>query len=69
ANSNQKLADLAKHYCPKTLAADLAKFKHDPDIYITHLKPGAEDAIFTEIVAALPQRRLHRLLGGEVFDL
>ena len=69
ANGNQKLADLAKHYCPKTLAADLAKFKHDPDIYVTHLKPGAEDAIFTEIVAALPKRRLHRLLGGEVFDL
>ncbi|HEV2321030.1 MAG TPA: 3',5'-cyclic-nucleotide phosphodiesterase [Gammaproteobacteria bacterium] len=69
ANRNQKLADLAKHYCPRTLAADLAKFKHDPDIYVTHLKPGAEDAIFTEIVAALPQRRLHRLLGGEVFDL
>jgi ribonuclease BN (tRNA processing enzyme) len=69
ANSNHKLADLAKHYCPKTLAADLVKFKHDPDIYITHLKPGAEDAIFTEVVAALPKRRLHRLLGGEVFDL
>ena len=69
ANSNQKLADLAKHYCPKTLAADLAKLKHDPDIYITHLKPGAEDAIFDEIVSALPQRRLHRLQGGEVFDL
>ena len=69
ANGNQKLADMAKHYCPKTLAADLAKFKHDPDIYVTHLKPGAEDAIFAEIVAALPKRRLHRLMGGEVFDL
>lgn len=69
ANSNHKLADLAKHYCPKTLAADLVKFRHDPDIYITHLKPGSEDAIFTEVVTALPKRRLHRLLGGEVFDL
>ena len=69
ANSNQKLADMAKHYCPRTLAADIAKFKHDPDIYVTHLKPGAEDAIFAEIVAALPKRRLHRLMGGEVFDL
>lgn len=69
ANANQTLADLAKHYCPKSLAADLAKLKHDPDIYITHLKPGGEDAIFAEIVAALPKRRLHRLRGGEVFDL
>ena len=69
ANSNQKLADMAKHYCPKTLVADLAKLKHDPDIYITHLKPGSEDMIFQEIVAGLPKRRVHRLLGGEVFDL
>jgi ribonuclease BN (tRNA processing enzyme) len=69
ANNNQKLADMARHYCPKTLAADLAKLKHDPDIYITHLKPGGEDMIFQEIVAALPKRRVHRLLGGEVFDL
>jgi ribonuclease BN (tRNA processing enzyme) len=69
ANSNRKLADMAKHYCPETLAEDLAKFKHDPDIYITHLKPGSEDMIFEEIVAALPKRRVHRLKGGEVFDL
>ena len=69
ANSNRKLADLAKHYCPETLAADLAKLKHDPDIYITHLKPGGEDMIFQEIVAALPKRRVHRLKGGEVFNL
>lgn len=69
ANSNRKLADMAKHYCPETLAADVTKLKHDPDIYVTHLKPGAEDAIFAEIVAALPKRRLHRLKGGEIFEL
>lgn len=69
ANSNRKLADMAKHYCPETLAADIAKLKHDPDIYITHLKPGGEDDIFAEITAALPKRRLHRLKGGEVFEL
>lgn len=69
ANSNRKLADMAKHYCPETLAADLTKFKHDCPIYITHLKPGGEDVIFQEILAALPKRKLHRLKGGEVFDL
>ena len=69
ANSNRKLADMAKHYCPETLAADLGKLKHDCPIYITHLKPGGEDQIFQEIVAALPKRRVHRLKGGEIFDL
>lgn len=69
ANSNKELAWLARHYCPETLAEDLQKLKHDPDIYITHLKPGAEDTIFNEIRAALPERRIHRLQGNEVFEL
>lgn len=69
ANSNRELAWLARHYCPETLAADLQKLKHDPDIYITHLKPGAEDTIFEEIRAAIPQRRIHQLKGDEVFEL
>jgi hypothetical protein len=48
---------------------DLAKLRHDPQIWITHLKPGAEDSIFHEIELAVPDRRLHRLRGGEVFEL
>lgn len=69
ANKNEELAWLSRHYCPKTLAVDLAKLKHDPQVWITHLKPGAEDAIFQEIEQAIPNRRLHRLRGGEVFEL
>lgn len=68
-NRNQELAWLARHYCPKTLAADIGKLKHDPDIWITHLKPGAEDEIFQEVLEAIPDRRLHRLMGGETFNL
>ena len=64
-----RLAELARHYYPRTLAADLDKLNHDPDIYITHLKPGAEELIFSEIQAALPERRVHCLKGGEVFEL
>lgn len=68
-NRNEQLAWLARHYCPQSLAADLQKLDHDPDIWITHLKPGAEDEIFEEIRAAIPRRRLHRLVGGESFTL
>ena len=68
-NRNEQLAWLARHYCPQSLAADLAKLKHDPDIWITHLKPGAENEIFEEVRAAIPNRRLHRLVGGETFTL
>lgn len=69
ANRNEQLAEMARHYCPRTLAADLDKLKHDPEIYITHLKPGAEELIYSEIRAAIPGRRTHCLKGGEVFDL
>lgn len=68
-NRNKELAWLARHYCPASLAADMAKLKHDPEIWITHLKPGAEDEIFAEVEAAIPNRRLHRLVGGETFTL
>ena len=69
ANSNRKLADMAKHYCPETLAADIKKFKHHCPLYITHLKPGSEDVIFQEILKAMPDRQVRRLTGGEVFEL
>src|SRR5690606_11299863 len=68
-NRNEQLAWLARHYCPQSLAADLARLEHDPDIWITHLKPGAENEIFEEVRAAIPGRRLHRLVGGETFTL
>ncbi|MCG8432633.1 MAG: 3',5'-cyclic-nucleotide phosphodiesterase [Gammaproteobacteria bacterium] len=68
-NRLEELAWLSRHYCPKTLAADLNKLKHKPEVYITHLKPGGEDEIFEEIAAALPDRKPQRLLGGEVFEL
>lgn len=65
----RELADLAKHYCPSTLAADLVKLKHRPGLYVTHLKPGDEDAIFDQLNRAAPDLKLHRLTGGEVFEL
>ena len=47
----------------------------DPDYPIAALnmaeglKPGAEEEIFAEMQAALPDRRVQRLRGGEVFEL
>jgi ribonuclease BN (tRNA processing enzyme) len=69
ADRNEKVAKLAGHYTPSTLAADMAKLEHDPDVYITHLKPGEEDKIYAEVEAALPQRRLHRLENGQIIEI
>lgn len=61
ANSNRELAWMARHYCPETLAEDLSKLQHDPLIYITHLKPGAETQIMRELHTALPERNIEAL--------
>ncbi|MDX1253110.1 MAG: 3',5'-cyclic-nucleotide phosphodiesterase [Gammaproteobacteria bacterium] len=69
ANANLELSRLACHYCPVLLAEDIAKLRHDPVIYITHNKPGDEETIFAECQAAMPQRNLRRLGGGEIIPL
>ncbi len=68
-NREEKLARMAKHYCPRTLAVDLAKLDYRPPVYITHLKPGAEDETFTECRAALPDHELIRLRDGDRLTL
>ena len=68
-NQKEHLAGLAGHYCPKTLAADIVKLKHDPKIYITHLMPGEEDRILNEISALVPARTFLRLTSDGRFQL
>ena len=53
ANHDEKLAELAHHYCPDLLAADLKKLKHRPKTGICHLKPGEEKLIMDECKVAI----------------
>lgn len=69
ANADEELGRLARHYTPRTLAADLTKLRHDPDIYITHRKPGDEDLILGECQSALLPRRVRGLVGNECFEV
>jgi ribonuclease BN (tRNA processing enzyme) len=41
-NRELELSRMAYHYCPQLLAADLAKLRHRPQLYLSHLKPGME---------------------------
>lgn len=68
-NADLAISQLAKHYCPSLLAADLKKLNHRPEIYITHNKPGEEDVILAECTMALNGHKLHRLISGEVLTL
>lgn len=68
-NKDEELSNKAKHYCPKTLVADLAKLKHSPEIYLSHTKPGEEKTIYNECMALLKNRSLTPLKPGDHFKL
>lgn len=69
ANQEHDLCRKAHHYCPDLLAADLAKLQHRPQLYLTHLKPGAEDQIERECRELIHGFELRRLFGGDVIPL
>jgi cAMP phosphodiesterase len=58
------LAATSGHYCPRTLTDDLAKLRHAPDIWLTGMKPGAEQQILDQVMCALPERNVKMLEKG-----
>jgi ribonuclease BN (tRNA processing enzyme) len=69
SNSEKQLSDLAGHYCPETLIADMSKLRHRPRVFITHLKPGEEDQTFQEITDGLTGFDVVRLHSEDHFQL
>jgi ribonuclease BN (tRNA processing enzyme) len=49
SNKERHLAEISRHLCPQTLAEELAKLERNPEIYITHLKPGEIELTMQEI--------------------
>ena len=68
-NEHEELADLAGHYCPTTLSRDLQRLEHDPEIWLTGMKPGEEDRIFSQVLKAVPDRRVRMLSQGSIIHL
>lgn len=69
SNAEQGLSTMSKHYCPRLLAADLKKLRHDPKIYLSHAKPGEEEMIYQECRELILERSLLHLTGGECLEL
>lgn len=65
----EELSKLSKHYTPSLLAEDIKKLKHKPRVYISHPKPGQESVIIDECKAAITDREVFPLAGGEVFTI
>lgn len=68
-DSFRELSIQSRHYCPSLLADDLRKLRHDPDIYLSHNKPGAEAEIFEQCSRQIHDRKLHRLSGGLIIEV
>ncbi len=65
----QELAVLAGHYTPKTLTEDLKRLKHKPEIWLTGMKPGEEKRIFSQVLAAAPEKNIQMLSRGAVLTV
>jgi len=65
----ERLAADAGHYCPKTLCRDLERLSPNPDIWLTGMKPGEEERIYEQVLAACPERNIQMLSRGTVLNV
>ena len=63
------LAADAGHYTPRTLTDDLKRLRHEPEIWLTGMKPGEEDRIYKQVVKAAPDKNIRMLSRGTVINL
>ena len=69
SNAESALALESKHLCPATLAIELANLNSQPDIYITHLKPGEGVRIMAEISQHPNTADCIALRNQQIFEL
>ena len=68
SHKERKLAEMARHLCPATLAEELAKLQVDAEIYITHLKPGEIEPTMLEIEECAGKYRPQMLQNNLVLE-
>ena len=68
SNAEKELAVRSKHFCPSMLAEELLKLKLNPEIYITHLKPGEVELTMQEIGECIHGSAPRMLQNGQVFE-
>jgi cAMP phosphodiesterase len=68
-NEMEALANEAGHYCPKTLTRDLQRLQHEPEIWLTGMKPGEEERIFEQVIGAAPDKNIQMLSRGTVLSV
>lgn len=64
-----ELAVEAGHYTPSTLTADLKRLNHEPEIWLTGMKPGEEERIYAQVRHAAPGKDIRMLAAGTVLTV
>ena len=59
----------AGHYTPKSLTDDLKRLEHEPEIWLTGMKPGEEDRIFEQVTEAAPGKNIQMLSRGTILTV
>lgn len=67
-DSEKELAMVSKHLCPSMLADELAKFRREAEVFITHLKPGELELTMQEIEDCAIRLRPRMLLNNQEFE-
>jgi len=65
----ERLANEAGHYCPSTLAKDLERLQHEPEIWLTGMKPGEEGRIMDQVSKAAPAKNIKMLSAGTILTV
>jgi len=68
-DEQEALATTAGHYCPSTMCRDLERLKHDPEIWLTGMKPGQEERILRQVIDAAPDKNIQMLARGTVINV
>jgi ribonuclease BN (tRNA processing enzyme) len=69
SNEDEALSRTARHYCSNSMAADIVKLKHTPQIYLTHHKPAEGKRIFQEVRRLVKDRDIKQLKNNLIFTL
>lgn len=57
------------HYTPRSLTEDLKHLRHEPEIWLTGMKPGEEKRIFEQVLKAAPDKNIKMLSRGTILTV
>ncbi|MEO5694804.1 MAG: 3',5'-cyclic-nucleotide phosphodiesterase [Usitatibacter sp.] len=69
SNKERDIAVASRHLCPEMLAQELGKMNVNPEVYITHLKPGEGALTMKEVSQAAGRWRPRMLENNQEFSL